>query len=383
MRPRTLTPPLPAPTPWWLDEARTHRADAPASALDGSVDADVAVVGGGYTGLWTALALRERDPSLRVVLLEARRVGEGPSGRNGGFLHGYWSSLAMLRAVLGDGPALQLAHASSRIVPAVRTLLERRGEDVWLREGGLLKVAATAAEDGAVDRALEAARALGVEEEAVALDAAAVRARIDSPRFRRGVHFRDGAIVQPARLALALKRAALDEGVELHESSPVTAAKWAGSPPICAGCISFHRSQAKMTPLPPQRSVAKVRRAFTAERAKSLPADDWRSRNAEFTGAKLKANLELAETMKAVGMRHGTGAAAAAIAWTLAWPGVSGAIVGAREPRQVDGWIDAAARYETQLSTFWADRQALAVAIMRHADRTGAGSPAVRLWRSG
>ena len=72
--------------------------------------------------------------------------------------------------------------------------------------------------------------------------------------------------------------------------------------------------------------------AFTAERAKALPADDWRSRNAEFTGAKLNANLELAETMKAVGKRHGTSAAAAAIAWTLAWPGVSGAIVGAREP---------------------------------------------------
>jgi aryl-alcohol dehydrogenase-like predicted oxidoreductase len=82
--------------------------------------------------------------------------------------------------------------------------------------------------------------------------------------------------------------------------------------------------------------------AFTAERAKALPADDWRSRNAEFTGAKLKANLELAETMQAVGKRHGTSAAASAIAWTLAWPGVSGAIVGAREPTQVDGWIDAA-----------------------------------------
>ena len=57
---------------------------------------------------------------------------------------------------------------------------------------------------------------------------------------------------------------------------------------------------------------------------------------------KLKANLALAETMQAVGERHGTSAAAAAIAWTLAWPGVTGAIVGAREPSQVDGWIDAA-----------------------------------------
>ena len=105
--------------------------------------------------------------------------------------------------------------------------------------------------------------------------------------------------------------------------------------------------------------------AFTAERAKTLPADDWRSRNAEFTGAKLTANLELADTMMAVGKRHGASAAAAAIAWTLAWPGVSGAIVGAREPSQVDGWIDAATLHLRQV-----DLDEIAGTI----ERTGAGS---------
>ncbi len=105
--------------------------------------------------------------------------------------------------------------------------------------------------------------------------------------------------------------------------------------------------------------------AFSAERAKSLPADDWRSRNAEFTGSKLKANLELAKTMKAVGMRHGTSAAATAIAWTLAWPGVSGAIAGAREPGQVDGWIDAATLHLRQVDL---DE------IARTIERTGAGA---------
>ena len=219
MRPRSLKPPLPSRPSWWLEEAQAYRPEAAAPPLAGPLEVDVAVVGGGYTGLWTALALRERDPSLRVALLEARGIGDGPSGRNGGFLHGYWSSLATLRAVLGDGSALQLAHASSRIVPAVRDFLEQRGEDVWLREGGLLKVAATEAEDAAVEASLDAARELGVEEEAATVEPGQ---RIDSPRFRRGVYYRDGATVQPARLALALKRAARDAGVELFEHTPVT-----------------------------------------------------------------------------------------------------------------------------------------------------------------
>ena len=222
MRARTLRPPLPSRPSWWLEEARVHAGAEVSPPLDGPLDVDVAVVGGGYTGLWTALAVRERDPSLSVALLEAREIGDGPSGRNGGFLHGYWSSLATLRAVLGDGGALQLAHASSRIIPAVRAFAEARGEDVWLREAGLLKVAATPAEDSAVGRSVRAANELGVEEEARALDEADVRRFTDSPRFRMGVFFRDGATVQPARLVLALRRAAIAEGVLLFERTPVT-----------------------------------------------------------------------------------------------------------------------------------------------------------------
>lgn len=104
---------------------------------------------------------------------------------------------------------------------------------------------------------------------------------------------------------------------------------------------------------------------FTAERARTLPHDDWRSRDGEYQGERLRRNLALAEALQPVARRHGTSVAAIAIAWTLAWPGVTGAIVGARSPEQVDGWLDAATLALTR-----ADLAEIAAAIAA----TGAGN---------
>ena len=120
---------------------------------------------------------------------------------------------------LGDEDALALARAGERILPAVRAL----PNDVWLREGGMLKVSTAAAQDAAIDAAIAAAEDLGVGAEAVPLDAEALAKRVRSPVFRRGVFFRDGATVQPARLVRALKRAVHAAGVELYERTPVVA----------------------------------------------------------------------------------------------------------------------------------------------------------------
>jgi glycine/D-amino acid oxidase-like deaminating enzyme len=162
--------------------------------------------------------VKEREPSARVVLLEAATCGAGPSGRNGGFVHGYWASLAELVSLLGRDEALELAHAGERIVPAVRAL----EDDVWLVEGGLLMVSAAPAQDAAVEHAVAAAAAAGVPEQAVPLEDDQLASRIRSPVFRRGVLFPDGATVQPARLVRALRRRVVAAGVELHEHSPVS-----------------------------------------------------------------------------------------------------------------------------------------------------------------
>src|SRR5207248_7574892 len=92
-------------------------------------------------------ALREQSPDLRITLLEAESCGDGPSGRNGGFLHGYWGSLPGILSVLGEERALELARAGEKIIPGVRAWAETRGEDVWLRETGMLEVSAAPAQD--------------------------------------------------------------------------------------------------------------------------------------------------------------------------------------------------------------------------------------------
>jgi glycine/D-amino acid oxidase-like deaminating enzyme len=204
--------------PWWLEEAPPGE---PSPALEGELSVDVAVVGGGYTGLWTALAVRELDGAARVAVLEASRFGEGPSGRNGGFLHGYWSALPRLREVFGDEGALAVARAGATILSGVRDFLARHGVDVWLREAPMLKVSAAPGQDAAIEKSIAAARALGVEEEAVPLTAAELAERCRSPRFRRAVLFREGATVQPARLVRALQAAAQADGVLCHEQTPV------------------------------------------------------------------------------------------------------------------------------------------------------------------
>ncbi|HEX4628379.1 MAG TPA: aldo/keto reductase, partial [Gemmatimonadales bacterium] len=112
---------------------------------------------------------------------------------------------------------------------------------------------------------------------------------------------------------------------------------------------------------------------FTAARVAALAADDWRRRGAQFQQPNLGRNLALRDALRPIARRHGATVAAVAVAWTLAWPGVTGAIVGARTPTQVDGWIGA-----TTLQLTTADLDEVAAAVARSGAGAGPARPAAR-----
>jgi glycine/D-amino acid oxidase-like deaminating enzyme len=193
----------------------------PLLALEGRLDADVVVIGGGYTGMWTAWRIRELEPEARVVVLEAGRCGTGPSGRNGGFALDLWDELPAIRERFGDADAVTLCDAAEDSVTSVGAWCEREGVDAWFRRGGMLQVSAAPAQDGAWDEVVQSCEEVGRPGAALALDGAATRARCDSPRFRGGVWFPSCGALNPGRLATGLRARLAESGVEIREHSAV------------------------------------------------------------------------------------------------------------------------------------------------------------------
>ncbi|MCK0206746.1 FAD-binding oxidoreductase [Starkeya koreensis] len=209
-------------TSWWLSEALASEGEArPAHPLAGEVRSHIAIVGGGFTGLWTALSLRRRRPDLTVTLIERDICGAGASGKNAGKVHGYWTSLPRLARLLGPDAAWEMARLGQQAQAAIAAFVARCGRDVWWAEGGGLKVSAAPAQDAAIDAAARAMIALGAADKAQRLSRAEVASLCRSPVFRTGIRYPEEATVHPARLARALREAAMEAGVRLHERTPM------------------------------------------------------------------------------------------------------------------------------------------------------------------
>ncbi len=210
------------PYPYWVDDA-----DEPESnpTLVRSENCDLCVVGGGYTGLWTAIIAKERDPSRDVVLVEAHEIGSAASGRNGGFVdasltHGVINGKTRFPDEL---PVLE--DLGKRNLDEIEHAIKRYNIDCDWERTGAIDVATTMHPESYLDELREEfglLRSLGQPVEF--LDASAMQRQVNSPTYRGGLWRRDrAALVDPARLAWGLKAAALSLGVRIYEDTKATA----------------------------------------------------------------------------------------------------------------------------------------------------------------
>jgi glycine/D-amino acid oxidase-like deaminating enzyme len=211
------------PAGFWLETCGDDLTPRP--ALSGDETADVAVVGAGFTGLWTAYYLAKADPSLRIVVLEKHVAGWGASGRNGG-----WCSADLvcpplaLASRYGDEAAVAMQRAMFDTVPEIGRVCEAEGIDAHFVQGGSLKVATTPLAADRLREDLESVRPYGwSERDRWWLDADAVRERIAVEGCVGATYTPHCAAVHPARLARGLVRTIEGLGVRIHEGTTASA----------------------------------------------------------------------------------------------------------------------------------------------------------------
>ncbi len=203
----------------WLDEAPLIPDDE-APQLKGDIRADVCIVGGGYCGLWTALSLKEREPSLDIAIIEKGRCGDGASGRNGGFVLSWWRSIGSLKNFCASDEAFRLAAASADCVNDMARFCTDNAIDCDYRQDGWLWAATNQAQDGAWSAAMETLAKQQIHPfEQWTRDQ--VAARTGSDKHISGVFEPSAATVQPALLARGLRRIALAQGIRIFENSPM------------------------------------------------------------------------------------------------------------------------------------------------------------------
>lgn len=202
----------------WLQEIVAELDPTP--ALKGEQEVDVAIVGGGFVGLWTALRLLELDPDCRVAILERDICGGGASGRNGGFVMSWWPKISSLAAQCGKDEALRLARASAAAIGEIGEFCTEHRIDAHFRRNGWLWTATSDAQRGAWKDVQRTCERLG-EPVFQSLPEEDVARRSGSARHLEGVIEASNATVQPARLVRGLRRVALEKGVRIYENTPV------------------------------------------------------------------------------------------------------------------------------------------------------------------
>lgn len=206
--------------PFWLEQALARESAPPAPQLAGPVHADICIVGGGYTGLWTALQIKRQAPAKEVVLLESDICGAGASGRNGGCVLSWATKFMTLCRLFGLDEAVRLVRASEQAIEEIGNFVRDHRIDCDFRHDGVLYTATADAQVGNADAVIAELASHGLNSY-MTLPVDDARRRSGTARTLAGVFSPRGATVQPALLVRGMRRVAMEMGVRIHEHSPV------------------------------------------------------------------------------------------------------------------------------------------------------------------
>jgi len=203
---------------YWM-ETSGLRSDPLRPPLRGAAKADVAIVGGGFTGLATAIAVARRQPERRVVVLEGARCGYGASGRNGGFADTTYMGFPEFAASHPPEEARGVFDVIATGLHAIERLVGESGLDVELERNGGLRMASTEKQIALLESTHATMQALGLDSRLV--DGADFQALVRTDRFRAGLVLPHTAILHPGKLARGMARVAESLGVVIHEATRV------------------------------------------------------------------------------------------------------------------------------------------------------------------
>jgi glycine/D-amino acid oxidase-like deaminating enzyme len=195
----------------------------PRAPLDGSTHVDVAILGAGYSGLWTAYYLLRRDPSLKIAIVEKEIAGFGASGRNGSWCTCHFpTSLGAIAQHHGADAARALYRAMAGSVDEVAHVAVAEGLDIHYAKGGGMSVARGPQQLPAVRGSYEEFKGLGLGDRVQLLDKAETDARVKIAGVLGAIYYKDAANIHPGRLVRGLARAVERRGVRIYEQTEVT-----------------------------------------------------------------------------------------------------------------------------------------------------------------
>lgn len=210
------------PRPLWID--RLQPGFEPRPALDSDITADVVIVGAGFSGLWTAHYLIERDPTLRIVIVEREHCGFGASGRNGGWAVGELAgSFAKYAKASSPAEALRLSRTVFDAVDEIGAVATRKGIDCDFAKGGTIRLARNDPQAARQRDEIDEVRAEGLTEDDIRLlSADEARSYLDATEVRSGIFFAHTAALDPAKLVRGLAGVVEAAGVTIHEHTAAT-----------------------------------------------------------------------------------------------------------------------------------------------------------------